>query len=71
LTSQIRRRLPETTGNRNAGPYDVELGFLNDKLWLFQVRPYVENSQAKSSSYLQSLDPVIPDDITVQMNQKI
>ena len=37
--------------------YDIELGIKDDKIWLFQVRPYVENKMAKSSEYLLSLDP--------------
>ena len=35
---------------------DVEFGFLNDKLGLFQIRPFVENDAALSNSVLQSLD---------------
>ncbi len=41
------------------GPYDIELGFLDDKLWLFQVRPFVENKRAASSAYLLSISPKI------------
>src|SRR5690606_31179664 len=41
------------------GPYDVELGFLENKIWLFQVRPFVENKKAKSSIYLESITPKI------------
>ncbi|CDF80872.1 phosphoenolpyruvate synthase [Formosa agariphila KMM 3901] len=41
------------------GPYDVELGFKEDKLWLFQVRPFVENKKAKSSTYLESITPKV------------
>ncbi|MFB9051665.1 PEP/pyruvate-binding domain-containing protein [Formosa undariae] len=47
------------------GPYDVELGFKDDKLWLFQVRPFVENKKAKSSTYLESITP------KVDLNKKI
>lgn len=39
------------------GPYDVELGFKDDKIWLFQVRPFVENKNAQSSEYLDSISP--------------
>ncbi|WP_235817878.1 PEP/pyruvate-binding domain-containing protein [Formosa haliotis] len=41
------------------GPYDVELGFKDDKIWLFQVRPFVENKNAKSSTYLESITPKV------------
>jgi phosphoenolpyruvate synthase/pyruvate phosphate dikinase len=36
-------------------PYDVECGFKDGKLWLFQVRPFVENKQARGSEYLNQL----------------
>lgn len=39
------------------GPYDVELGFKDDKIWLFQVRPFVENKNALNSEYLESITP--------------
>ena len=35
---------------------DVEFGFLDDELVLFQIRPFVENDAARSNSLLQSLD---------------
>ena len=35
---------------------DVEFGFLDDKLGLFQMRPFVENDAAQANSVLQSLD---------------
>ena len=35
---------------------DVEFGFLNDELGLFQIRPFVENDAAQANSVLQSLD---------------
>ncbi len=44
------------------GPYDVELGFVGDKIWLFQVRPFVENKRAASSEYLRSITPNLEND---------
>ena len=41
------------------GPFDVELGFKENKIWLFQVRPFVENKNALSSDYLQSITPEV------------
>lgn len=37
------------------GAYDIEFGFKDNKLWLFQIRPFVENKNAKSSEYLKSI----------------
>ncbi|MBN1481144.1 phosphoenolpyruvate synthase [candidate division KSB1 bacterium] len=55
----IRKRLPNTPGIESQGPFDVELGFKDDKIWLFQVRPFVESKRARSSAYLKELDPKI------------
>ncbi len=53
LTATIRTLL----GDEQA--YDVELGFKDNALWLFQIRPFVENKKAVSSSYLESITPTI------------
>ncbi|MBN1996138.1 phosphoenolpyruvate synthase [candidate division KSB1 bacterium] len=52
------------------GPLDVELGFLGGDIFLFQVRPYVQNKNARSNTYLQSLDKPVPDKI-ISLNKKI
>lgn len=41
------------------GPFDIELGFKDEKIWLFQIRPFVENRSALASEYLESLSPDI------------
>ncbi len=56
LAADVKSRLPGMPGMHSQGPWDVELGFLNDALWLFQVRPFVENRSAGSTSYLQNMD---------------
>jgi hypothetical protein len=59
LAAEVEEKLPQVPGVETAGPFDVELGFLDGKIWLFQVRPFVENSRAKTSEYLQSISPPI------------
>jgi len=59
LATNIRSKLSEDE------VYDVEFGFKDNKLWLFQIRPFVENKQANSSEYLNSITPKI------NANQKI
>ncbi len=39
------------------GPWDVELGLKQGKIWLFQIRPFVENRHARASAYLRNIDP--------------
>lgn len=62
LAIEVNEKLPKAPGVETTGPFDVELGFKDDKLWLFQVRPFVENKNALSSSYLESITPNIPGD---------
>jgi len=71
LDREIRRRLPGTPGIESDGPYDVELGISNGSIWLFQVRPFVENKNARSTLYLQAMDPELPKNLSISMSQKI
>tara|TARA_R110002050_G_scaffold42086_8_gene101681 strand:- start:5209 stop:8115 length:2907 start_codon:yes stop_codon:yes gene_type:complete len=67
----IRQTLPKETHLDYKGAYDVELGFKDNKLWLFQIRPFVENKKALSSGYLQSITPVIDKNKEIKLSQKI
>ncbi len=51
MASQMRSKLNAT------GPLDIELGVKAGKIWLFQVRPFVENKKAAASAYLLSISP--------------
>ncbi len=53
------------------GPYDLELGFKDDKLWLFQVRPFVENKKAAATEYLTSISPTINLTKLIPLNTKL
>ncbi|MDX2249687.1 MAG: PEP/pyruvate-binding domain-containing protein [Bacteroidia bacterium] len=67
LSAEVREKLPKTPGIETEGPFDVEFGFLNNKLWLFQVRPFVENKRAAASEYLLSITPQIPENKLVPL----
>ena len=69
LASEIREKIKSEYSSNQA--YDVEFGFKNNKLWLFQIRPFVENKQAKSSDYLNSISPKIDTNKTVELSEKI
>ena len=71
FSKELKMKLHGRSGINSSGPYDVELGFLNDKIWLFQVRPYVESKKARSSDYLLSLNPKIKDLPKVSLTEKI
>ena len=68
LATLIRKKLAD---NDHKGAFDVEFGFKDDKLWLFQIRPFVENKNAKSSEYLNSISPKIDYDKTISTDTKI
>ncbi|RXG23365.1 PEP/pyruvate-binding domain-containing protein [Leeuwenhoekiella aequorea] len=57
VAKEIREKIPQQTDTDYEGAYDVELGFQDDKLWLFQIRPFVENKNALSNGYLDSISP--------------
>lgn len=67
----VREKLPGTPGIESDGPFDIELGFRDNKLWLFQVRPFVENKNARASAYLQSIAPDIPEKKSINLNRNI
>ncbi|MCU0644191.1 MAG: PEP/pyruvate-binding domain-containing protein [bacterium] len=71
LAAKVRKKLPGAPGIETEGPFDIELGILDNAIWLFQVRPYVENKRAKSSAYLLSLDPEVDKDMDIPLNEPI
>ncbi len=56
LVKTILEILPNTPGIEGKGPFDIELGFINNSMRLFQVRPFVENKRASTINYLLNLD---------------
>jgi hypothetical protein len=69
ISKNMQKQLPELKGN-NLGPYDIELGFKDNKLWLFQVRPFVENKNASGSAYLLSISPELKKGLIVNLEEK-
>jgi len=71
LAARILKELPNAPGISTSGPFDMELGFKDDKMWLFQVRPFVENKQAAASVYLQFITPTFDGQQTVSLDMTI
>ncbi|MEN8187296.1 MAG: PEP/pyruvate-binding domain-containing protein [Bacteroidota bacterium] len=71
LVDDVRIEVPKRTDPNYKGAYDMEIGFQNDKLWLFQIRPFVENKKAKSSDYLKSITPKIDYNKKISLTEKI
>jgi hypothetical protein len=68
ICNKIYREMPKAG---MSFPYDIELGYEKDKLWLFQIRPFVENKKANSSLYLEKLNPAIPKNLYIKLDEKI
>ena len=68
MSKSLLQKLPEV-GIK--GPYDVELGFHNGKIYLFQVRPFVENKKATTSEFLRSITPTLSDTIVISLDSKL
>lgn len=69
------RRLPATfppivNELGQAAPADVEFGFLNGELHLFQIRPFLDNPAARGSEYLRRMDAALSGhaDLTVELD---
>ncbi|GAB5554578.1 MAG: hypothetical protein Sapg2KO_41690 [Saprospiraceae bacterium] len=71
LAQAVRTEIPKATNAENTGPYDIELGFKDNKIWLFQIRPFVENKKALSSGYLERIAPKIDYTQKIQLNQAL
>ncbi|WP_111706520.1 PEP/pyruvate-binding domain-containing protein [Lutibacter citreus] len=71
LAENVKRKMAEEVNATYTGAYDVELGFKDNKLWLFQIRPFVENKKALSSGYLESITPKIDKNKEVLLSKKI
>lgn len=71
LAQTIRTTLPKETNSDYKGAYDVELGFKENKLWLFQIRPFVENKKALSSTYLESITPKTDKNKQINLSTKL
>jgi hypothetical protein len=72
FAKELPQKFPSITDDEgNPAPADVEFGFLNGKLNLFQLRPFLESKQARGSSYLNNMDKALAGrlDQTVKMQE--
>ncbi len=56
LGKELPKRIHLLNDQDQLAPLDVEFGFHQNKLMLFQVRPYLQSQRAKQSRYLNLLD---------------
>jgi hypothetical protein len=68
LVNRVEKNFPRLKNNEGSPvPADIEFGFLRGKLYLFQIRPYLESLEAKKNNYLLSLDK----DITLYADENV
>jgi hypothetical protein len=62
---------PITDVDGKPAPADVEFGFVNGELRLFQIRPFLDSKQARGISYLQQMESRLQSngDQTVDMHE--
>ncbi len=59
LARELPQKFPAIVDAQGvAAPADIEFGFRNGELRLFQIRPFLDNAKARSASYLVAMDAV-------------
>ena len=59
---------PITDDAGNPAPADIEFGFLNGQLHLFQLRPFLNNHLARTSGYLNRMDQSLGGNLERRVN---
>ncbi len=60
FAKELPQRCPAIVDDQGSpAPADVEFGFLDGKLQLFQLRPFLESRQARGSDYLSAMDEAL------------
>ena len=61
---------PITDDAGNPAPADIEFGFLDGKLQLFQLRPFLDSHMARTSDYLNRMDQSLAGNLDRQVNMQ-
>ena len=69
LARVLPQRFPSLVDSQGqAAAADIEFGFVDGRLKLFQIRPFLESHRARGNSYLNSLDQSLKDLHSVQVD---
>ncbi|MGB5982552.1 MAG: PEP/pyruvate-binding domain-containing protein [Nonlabens sp.] len=71
FAEEVHKIMPGSRDGSYTGAWDIELGFKDDQLYLFQIRPFVENTQAVNSEYLNSIDSGVDLGTVLLLNKNI
>ncbi|MEN8106779.1 MAG: PEP/pyruvate-binding domain-containing protein [Pseudomonadota bacterium] len=61
---------PITDDAGNPAPADIEFGFLDGKLQLFQLRPFLDSHMARTSDYLNRMDQSLKGNLDRRVNMQ-
>jgi hypothetical protein len=59
---------PITDDAGNPAPADIEFGFLDGELQLFQLRPFLDSHMARASGYLNRMDQSLAGNLERRVN---
>jgi len=69
FAQHLPEKFPSITDDEgNSAPADVEFGFLNGDLRLFQLRPFLDSKMAQGISYLQQMDARLKNTSSIKVN---
>jgi hypothetical protein len=71
FAKELPTRFPAITDDQgNSAPADIEFGFLDGKLHLFQLRPFLESRKARGSEYLSKMDESLEGSMETVVNMQ-
>jgi len=71
LAKELPSRFPPITDDDgNPAPADIEFGFLDGKLQLFQLRPFLESRDSQGGAYLSAMDESLQGKLNQTVNMQ-
>ncbi len=71
LAKELPDRFPPITDDAgNRAPADIEFGFLDGRLQLFQLRPFLESSDSRGAGYLSDMDKSLQGQLDKKVNMQ-
>jgi len=71
FAQHLPEKFPSITDDEgNPAPADVEFGFLNGDLRLFQLRPFLDSKMAMGINYLQQMDARLKNTSSIKVDMK-
>jgi len=71
LAKELPDRFPPITDDDgNPAPADIEFGFLDGRLQLFQLRPFLESRDSQGGAYLSDMDKTLQGKLNKMVNMQ-